>query len=56
MLEDTYINDGGLGAKSDVELSDLQLEIEAILGKGRFQIKSWERSGKDSSSKYLGMT
>ena len=53
MLEDTYINDGGVGAHSVEELSDLQHEIETILVQGGFRIKSWERSG---SSKYLGMT
>ena len=37
-------------------MSELQQEIETILGKGGFQIKSWECSGKPSSSKYLGMT
>ena len=45
-----------LQAKSDVELSDLQKEIETILGKGGFQIKYWERSDENGSSKYLGMT
>ena len=56
VLEDTYIDDRRVGAKSDVELSDLQQEIEAILGKGGFQIKSWECSDENGSSKYLGMT
>ena len=38
-LEDTYIDDGGVGAESISELSTLQDEIEKILGKGGFQIK-----------------
>ena len=37
-------------------MSELQQEIETILGKGGFKIKSWECSGEPSSSKYLGMT
>ena len=55
-LEDTYIDDGGVGAESINELSALQDEIEKILGKGGFQIKSWECSGEEDVSKYLGMT
>jgi len=56
VLEDTYINDGGFRAKSIMELSETQQEIESILNKGGFQIKSWEHSGENGSSKYLGMT
>ena len=56
VLEDTYIDDRGVGAKSTAELSEAQQEIESILGKGGFQIKSWVRSGENRSSKYLGMT
>ena len=55
-LEDTYIDDGGVGANSMEELTDLQDEIGKILNKGGFQIKSWERSGQTETSKYLGMT
>ena len=56
VLEDTYIDDGGVGAGSPEELSALQQEIEKILNKGGFLIKSWEKSGEDGVSKYLGMT
>jgi len=56
VLEDTYIDDGGVGAQSVKELSEAQHEIESILNKGGFLIKSWECSGEDGSSKYLGMT
>lgn len=56
VLDDTYINDGGFRAKSIMELSETQQEIESILNKGGFQIKSWEHSGENGSSKYLGMT
>ena len=55
-LEDTYIDDGGVGANSIKELSALQDEIGKILGKGGFHVKSWECSGEDGTSKYLGMT
>ena len=34
----------------------LQQEIERILNKGGFLIKSWEKSGEEGTSKYLGMT
>jgi len=56
ILEDTYIDDGGVGAKSVEEVSELQQEIGNILEKGGFHIKSWECSGETGSSKYLGMT
>ena len=56
ILEDTYIDDGGVGANSPGDLSTLQLEIEKILNKGGFSIKSWERSGENGTSKYLGMS
>ena len=55
-MEDTNIDDGGVGAESISELSALQDKIEKILGKGGFQIKSWECSGEEGVSKYLGMT
>ena len=56
VLEDTYIDDGGVGADSLSVLSMLQQEIERILNKGGFLIKSWEKSGEEGTSKYLGMT
>ena len=56
ILEDTYIDDGGVGANSPGDLSTLQLEIEKILNKGGFSIKSWEKSGENGTSKYLGMS
>ena len=56
ILEDTYIEDGGIGASSVPDLELLQGEIGKILNKGDFTIKSWERSGKEGASKYLGMT
>ena len=56
VLEDTYIDDGGVGASSLEELSAIQQEIEKILNKGGFLIKSWEKSGEDGVSKYPGMT
>ena len=55
-LEDTYIDDGGVEANSIKELSALQDEIGQVLGKGGFHIKSWECSGENGTSKYLGMT
>ena len=42
VLEVTYIDDGEVGADSDVEFFALQHEIEEILSKGWFQIKSWK--------------
>ena len=56
VLEDTYIDDGGVGASPLEELSAIQQEIEKILNKGGFLIKSWEKSGEDGVSKYPGMT
>ena len=56
VLEDTYIDDWGFGAKSITELSEKQQEIESFLNKGGFHINSWEHSGENGSSKYLGMT
>ena len=56
VLEDTYIDDGGVGAGSCSESKVLQVEINNILQKGGFCIKSWECSGEDGVSKYLGMT
>ena len=45
-----------MGANSPGDLSTLQQEIEKILNKGGFSIKSWERSGENGTSKYLGMS
>ena len=45
-----------MDSSSRDELFALQQEIEKILNKGGFLIKSWEKSGKDDVSKYLGMT
>ena len=56
VLEDTYIDDWGFGAKSITELSEKQQEIESFLNKGGFHINSGEHSGENGSSKYLGMT
>ena len=56
VLEDTYIDDGGVGAGSPSQISLLQSEISKILNKGGFHIKSWECSGENGTSKYLGMT
>ena len=56
ILEDTYIDDGGVGANTPSDLSTLQREIEKLLNKGGFSIKSWEKSGEDGTSKYLGMS
>ena len=56
ILEDTYIDNRGVGASSFPNIELLQGEIEKILSKGGFSIKSWERSGEDGASKYLGMT
>ena len=55
VLEDTYIGDGGVGAVSCSESKILQVEINNILQKGGFCVKSWECSGEDGVSKYLGM-
>ena len=46
----------GVGASSVQEIELLQKEIGNVLGKGGFSIKSWECSGEDRASKYLGMT
>ena len=56
ILEDTYIDDIGVGASSVSDIKLLQGEIEKILSKGGFSIKSWECSGEDGRSQYLGMT
>ena len=56
VLEDSYINDGGVGAGSSSESAILQDKINKILQKGGFSIKSWECSGENGASKYLGMT
>ena len=56
VLENTYIDDGDIEATSTSEISELQDEIKKILSKGSFCIKSWECSGEDGASKYLGMT
>ena len=56
LIDDTYVDDGGVGADSSKLLSELQVEIDKILKKGDFHIKAWESSGETGSSKYLGMT
>ena len=56
LIDDTYVDDGGVGADSSRLLSELQVEIDKILKKGDFHIKAWESSGETGSSKYLGMT
>ena len=56
LINDTYVNDGGVGANSKDILLNLQEKISRILKKGNFHIKSWETSGQDGYSKYLGMT
>ena len=56
VLEDTYIDDGGVGANSASEISTLQDKIGKILCKGGFCIKSWECSSENGASTYLGMT
>ena len=56
VLEDTYVDDGGVGADSQEESLEIQTEISSILRKGGFFIKEWECSGEDGVSKYLGMT
>ena len=38
LIDDTYVNDGGVGADSRKLLSKLQIEIDKILKKGIF----WE--------------
>ena len=53
LLDDTYMDDGGVGADSPELLSELQDEIEKILKKGDFHIKAWESSGEEECSKYL---
>ena len=55
LLDDTYVDDGGVGADSPELLSELRTEIEKILKKGDFHIKAWESSGDEECSKYLGM-
>ena len=56
LLDDTYVDDGGVGADSPELLSELQDKIKKILKKGDFHIKAWESSGEEECSKYLGMT
>ena len=56
LIDDTYVDDGGVGGESSTLLSELQVEIDKILKKGDFHIKAWESSGETGSSKYLGMT
>ena len=53
VLEDTYIDYGGVRASSTSELSALQVEIGKILRKGGFFVKSWECSGESGVNKYL---
>ena len=45
ILEDTYQDDGGVGADSKEDSIILQAEIPTILQKGGFFIKGWEFSG-----------
>ena len=56
IIENTYVDDGAVGANSKKELSLLETEITTLLKKGGFEIKGWERSGKPGISKYLGVT
>ena len=56
VLEDTYIDDGGVRANSASEISVLQDKIGKNLRKGGSCIKSWECSSEDGASKYIGMT
>ena len=56
LLDNTYVDAGGVGADSLELLSELQDEIGKILKKGDFHIKTWESSGEEECSKYLGMT
>ena len=56
LIDYTYVDDGGVGASSEDILLNLQDNISKILKKGDFYIKSWETSGQDGYSKYLGMT
>ena len=56
LIDNTYVDDGGVGVRSVELLPNLQDKISRILQKGGFHIKSWETSGQDSCSKYLGMT
>ena len=55
-MEDTYVDDGEVGADSKEASIVLQTEITSILQKGGFFIKAWECSGENGVSKYLGMT
>ena len=55
MIDDTYVDDGRVGADSPKLLSELQDKIGKILQKGDFHIKAWESSGVEGNSKYLGM-
>ena len=55
LIADTYVDDGGVGAESKETLTNLQDEISKLLGKGGFQVKSWECSCQEGTSKYLGM-
>ena len=55
LIADTYVDDGVVGTDSKEMLSNLQDEISKLLKKGGFQVKSWECSGQEGISKYLGM-
>ena len=55
-LEDTYINDGSVGAGSSSGIAILQDKISEILQKSGFCINSWECFSENIASKYLGMT
>ena len=56
LIDYTYIDNREMGASSEVLLPSLQDETGKILENRNFHIKSWEISGQDSYSKYLGMT
>ena len=45
LIQDTYVGDGGVGSDSLETLLNLQSEIHVLLGKGGYQVKSWEFSG-----------
>ena len=53
VLEDMYVDDGGVGADSKEDWIVLQTEISSVLQKGGFFIKEWECSIEDGASKYI---
>ena len=56
LINDTNVDNSGVGAEFSELLSELQDEKDKILKKGDFHIKAWESSGEEGSTKYLGMT